>query len=89
MKPELENFDQFKSLLDSQYLWPCPYLFKFIVSRESLTLAQTLCGNALFTLRESSTGKYVSISFSLELESSDAVLAVYQKARQIPGLIAL
>lgn len=80
---------KFRELLDAHHSWPTEYLFKFIVPEALLTKTQLLFQPAEISYRMSSTGKYVSLSFSLKMESSDGVLAVYEKAKQIPGIIAL
>jgi len=69
--------------------WPGPYLFKFIAPRGKIEDLKELFKDEEYTLRASRTGKYLSLSCKKEMESSDAVIAVYTEALKIEGVIAL
>lgn len=81
--------DQFKQALDEHHQWPCPYVFKFIVPSENLSLFQAAFPDETIETRESRTGKYTSITIESIMCSSKEVLMVYEKASEIPGLMAL
>lgn len=85
----LKKFKQHKELLDNEYDWPAEYLFKFIVPREKEQAVRDLFPNHVPEVRPSKQGNYVSLSVSYCAESSDIVLAIYEKAALIEGLIAL
>ncbi|OFZ21622.1 MAG: hypothetical protein A2X94_00350 [Bdellovibrionales bacterium GWB1_55_8] len=91
--PTEQSDQRFKDILDSGHKWPGDYLFKFIVTQQSLSLAsalfQSTSKNCELSFRQSANGKYVSISFTLLMNSGDEVLAIYRRARAIPGVIAL
>lgn len=85
-----ERRERFKALLDSRHKWPCDYLFKFIVKKDVVDQACAVFEGEDIVLRESSGGKYVSLTLSMYLESADEVLDIYARAAdEIPGVIAL
>ncbi len=89
MSKDLEDIQRMKSLLDASYQWPADYMFKFIIPPGKLEELKKIFPVSDVILRESKTGKYISVTVSLRMESSDEVLAVYYQARRIQGLIAL
>jgi putative lipoic acid-binding regulatory protein len=88
MKQEL-NFESFREKLENEYEWPSLYTFKFIVPREQEEAVVELFPKIEVSTKESSGGKYVSITARLMANSSDSIIAVYEKAQYIQGLIAL
>jgi putative lipoic acid-binding regulatory protein len=83
---KLENL---KLLLDTEYTWPASYLFKFIVTQDQVENITSLFTAGEVSVRESSKGKYVSVSIQIEMPSSDEIIHIYEKAATIPGVIAL
>lgn len=84
-----EKFKKQKELLDQQYVFPCDYLFKFIVPIEQEQKVRDLFPNHEPTVRPSNKGNYVSLTITYFADSSDLVLAIYEKASQIEGIISL
>ena len=84
-----EQLKKHKELLESQYEFPCEYLFKFIVPKDKVEQVKSLFPNHQYELRPSKKGNYMSVSIKYEAESSDIILAIYEKAALIEGLIAL
>lgn len=78
-----------KALLDEHHAWPTVYTFKFIVKEACLEQTLNLIPAQVPTLKPSSKGTYVSVTWTVEMPSSEAVLAVYDRARAIDGLLAL
>ena len=87
--------DPFKGLREKleERPWPNLYLFKFIVPSDAKSIAAT---EALFDsnvaqveLRQSKTGKFVSVSAKEMMMDVDSIIARYEKAVQIEGLMAL
>jgi len=87
--------DPFKGLREKleERTWPNLYLFKFIVPADAKSIAAT---EALFDsnvaqveLRQSKTGKFVSVSAKEMMMDVDSIIARYEKAVQIEGLMAL
>ncbi|XXJ19592.1 DUF493 family protein [Desulfovibrio caledoniensis] len=80
---------QFKQALDEHHQWPCPYIYKFIVPAESLDRFQELFASEKLETRQSRTGKYTSVTMTSTMCSADEVMAVYEKAALIPGIMSL
>jgi putative lipoic acid-binding regulatory protein len=81
--------DNFRTKLEQHYSWPSLYMFKFIVPSHKEDELKKLFPNHIFTEKNSTQGKYVSLTMQIMASSSDAVIEVYQKASAVEGLIAL
>ncbi|WP_285904966.1 DUF493 family protein [Pseudodesulfovibrio pelocollis] len=81
--------NHFESILDEHHQWPCPYVFKFIVPTGNLPLLAALFESERLVTRESSGGKYTSVTLESTMCSGSEVMTVYRKASEIPGLVAL
>lgn len=79
----------FKDKLENTHSFPENYIFKFIVKPQHEAKVRSLVNEASVKLKPSSGNKYVSITLSKVMESSDAVIEVYKKAHTIEGIIAL
>ena len=72
--------------------WPNVYLFKFIVPNDNQHLAQVTALfdiNSEISYHHSGTGKYVSLSAKEVMLSAADIIAVYERAALIPGIISL
>lgn len=83
------DFESFREKLEIEYEWPSLYTFKFIVPREQEDAVTELFPKIEVSTKESSGGKYISITARLMANSSEAIISVYQKAAFIEGLISL
>lgn len=83
------NFDSFRERLENEYEWPSLYTFKFIVPRDQEDAVMELFPKVEVSTKESSGGKYISLTARLMANSSDTIISVYEKAQHIEGLIAL
>ena len=85
--------EEIKALLDASYSWPAVYQFKFIIEGDlkKIALVQDLfnTNTSEISMKNSSKGKYVSITAKEVMNSSDEVLKIYAKAKAIEGLISL
>lgn len=79
----------FKEKLDQSHAWPVLYTFKFIVPKGKENEVKNLFLRHPPTERTSQNGNYVSLTVQMMMHSSDAVIAVYQAASTIEGIIAL
>lgn len=86
---EETNFDSFRERLEHEYEWPSLYTFKFIVPRDKEDAVMELFPKVEVSTKESSGGKYISLTARLMANSSDTIISVYEKAQHIEGLIAL
>ncbi|MFN5982808.1 MAG: DUF493 family protein [Fluviicola sp.] len=72
--------------------WPGVYFFKFIVPNnpDSIENTKSLFSKwAEITQHKSKTGKYISISAKQFMESVEAIIDIYNRAQNIPGIISL
>ncbi|MBL7835853.1 MAG: DUF493 family protein [Cyclobacteriaceae bacterium] len=81
--------DNFRIKLEEHYSWPSLYIFKFIVPNGKEEELQNLFPNHTFTKKNSTQGRYTSLTMQIMASSSDSVIEVYQKAAVVEGLIAL
>lgn len=79
----------FLEKLEGTHQFPEKYTFKFIVKPEHQKTVEALVSNAEIKLKPSSGNKYVSITISAHMNSSQEVIDVYKKAHTIEGIIAL
>ena len=86
---EEENRPDFKTLLDNNHEWPCDYLFKFIVFSDLVEELTGLLNTDRVSLRPSKNGRYTSVSVTMKMSSSDEVLFIYEKVRNVKGIISL
>lgn len=79
----------FREKLDRHYAWPSLYMFKFIVPTGKENDVKKLFPLHDTTEKLSKQGNYTSITIQMMMPSSDAVIAIYEQASDIEGLIAL
>jgi uncharacterized protein len=84
---------KFSADLETQYHFPAEYIYKFILPSDAEKLA-TLKEifshkDALFSYRESSSGKYTSITITAMHDSAQEVIDYYLLAVQIEGIKSL
>lgn len=81
-----------KDSLDKVHEWPSVYMFKFILEPDETRLAQVL---ALFPpeseviRRYSAGGKYLAITVKEVMINADDVIARYERAAGIQGVMTL
>ncbi len=86
-----KQFEKLHEQLKEQ-TWPRVYFFKFIAPSDSRTIAlitQLFNNEDNIVMRPSRKGNYTSISVKEEVNSAEAVIALYEKAAQIKGVISL
>lgn len=90
--PEPQNFDALRDRLVKEHTWPTVYMFKFIAPAENRIFArlfELFPPHAEFQQRNSSSGKYVSVTVKEVMLSSDEVVDIYRKASAIEGVMVL
>ncbi|MFY0591579.1 DUF493 domain-containing protein [Roseivirga sp.] len=80
---------EFKKKLDDIHAFPTVYMFKFIVTEDKTGEVDKLFPNTSLNYKPSSKGKYVSVTASVTMPSSDRVIEIYKEAKKIEGIIAL
>ncbi|HEU5291626.1 MAG TPA: DUF493 family protein [Cyclobacteriaceae bacterium] len=84
-----EWINNFRIKLDEHYSWPALYIFKFIVPAGKESELKNLFPLHTSSDKQSTQGKYVSVTYKMMMPSSESVIEVYEKAAAIEGLIAL
>jgi hypothetical protein len=86
----MDFFQQFKARLDRNHRWPCTYMFKFIVpEHNSESLLNIFEKRDVVTTKKSRNGRYISVTAKCKVNSSEEVIAVYEAASQIKGILSL
>ena len=87
-----ENIEKFRELLADQKEWPMLYFFKFIVQNNAEKLNQVkelLADPSTITSKTSRDIKFIGLSCKQWMPDPDSIIAIYQKASEVDGLIAL
>lgn len=77
-----------RSALDQTVEWPSVYTFKFIVPRAQLNHLLALFDGHRFQQRESSGGRFIGVTFDAMMTSTEDVIAIYQRASIVDGVMA-
>jgi len=87
-----ENTDKFRELLAGQQEWPMLYFFKFIVQNNTEKLNQVkelFADPATITYKTSRDIKFIGLSCKQWMPDPESIIAIYSKASEVDGLIAL
>lgn len=87
-----EQFNNLRKELAKDENWPQVYMFKFIITAENKKMALVeakFSDEAIIQQKESSGGKYMSITVKEVMLDADAVIAKYIEVSKIGGVIAL
>ncbi|MDX1272112.1 DUF493 family protein [Bizionia paragorgiae] len=93
-----QNQDEFyaklKEQLEDTSSWPSEYLYKFIVKTSNQKIAEVEAifdnSGAVIKTKESSNGKYTSLSINLIMESPEHVIAKYlEVTEKVDDIISL
>ena len=92
-KKTTEFYARLKEELDNANVWPAKYLFKFIVPSENekiKTVENAFNGmGAVIDTRQSTGGKFTSISVDVQMPSADSIIKKYQEVSIVEGIISL
>ena len=85
------TFDReaFKEKLESAGQFPMLYMFKFIVPKGREIEVEALFPKNEIGLKPSSGGKYVSTTIKAMMDSPEQIIAIYERASLIEGVISL
>ena len=81
--------EQFKKKLEANHNFPCSYMFKFIVPISKKEALLNLLPKVAIKIKKSTSNKFVSITLSMDIESSDKIINIYNQVYQVEGLIAM
>jgi hypothetical protein len=87
----MEKFESLKEALLNNHTFPTDYMFKFVVPNTPAKEAEliTLFAGSEIKKRLSKSGKYLSVTAVVNVQSADEVILFYQKASTIEGVISL
>ena len=83
------DIQQFKEKLEANHDFPCSYMFKFIVPISNKDALLDVLPKVAVKIKRSTSNKFISITLSVEIESSDKVIDIYKQVYQIEGIIAI
>jgi putative lipoic acid-binding regulatory protein len=87
------TFDELrKKLEESITSFPYIYMFKFIIKSDNKTMAlvEVIFDNDADIIQKQSTkGNYISITVKQVVMSVDEIIAIYEKAAEIEGVMSL
>ena len=87
-----EQYDKLRELLNKENNWPMVYMFKFIIPADNQKIAlieSKFSDEAVISHKESSNGKYFSITVKEVMLNADTIIDKYKEMRDIDGLITL
>jgi putative lipoic acid-binding regulatory protein len=88
-----EFYIRLKDELTNTSIWPTEYLYKFIVpsDKEKVMTVEEAFNNmgAVIKSQKSKTGKYTSVSISVQMKDPDHVIEKYKEMSSIEGIISL
>ena len=84
-----DSLESFRSSLNANYEWPCMFPFKFIVPKDQCDALLDLFADDPVRANPSSSGRFTAYTIEMHVHSCDEVIAIYQRAAQVPGVISL
>jgi putative lipoic acid-binding regulatory protein len=85
-----QDEDKFRELLDAEYSWPARYTFKFVVPTGKIDeVKQLFSDDAEISVKESSGGKYGSVTILMNVSEANQIIDIYNRASTIEGIISL
>ena len=87
-----DNIEKFRELLSKNTDWPMIYYFKFIISnsQEKLDQVRSLFADpSAITYNTSKDIRFISLSCKQLMPDAESIIAIYEKASLVDGLIAL
>jgi len=87
-----EFYKNLKLKLEETTKFPTDYLYKFIVptdGNQSQEVKNIFNKGAVISTKKSRNGKYTSVSINIKVKDADEVIAYYQQAEKIEGIISL
>jgi putative lipoic acid-binding regulatory protein len=87
-----DKYDALYGQLSKDLSWPAVYMFKFIIPADNhkIALVQSkFSDEAIISQKESSNGKYISITVREVMLSPESIIEKYHEMETIEGLMAL
>jgi putative lipoic acid-binding regulatory protein len=86
-----QEYDNLRSKLNKNGNWPLLYMFKFIIPADNQKLAlvrSKFSDQSVITQKESSNGKYISITVREVMLDADSIIEKYKEMGDIEGLMS-
>lgn len=88
-----EFYKKLRKQLEEVHTWPTTYLFKFIIPAdlEKFAEIERVFDNtdAQISTRDSSKGKYTSVTVKVPMKDPDDVIKRYKEVSKIEGIVSL
>ncbi len=87
-----EQFEKLRVQLLLEKEWPTIYMFKFIIPADNRKIAlveSKFSDEAVITQKESSNGKYISITIKEVMLDANSIISKYKEMEGIEGLLSL
>lgn len=87
-----DQYNKLRELLNQGASWPMVYMFKFIIPADNHKIAlieSKFSDEAVIAHKESSNGKYFSITVKEVMLDSEAIIAKYKDVSSIEGVMIL
>ncbi len=93
MQNQEEFYIKLKGSLEETMTFPSEYMYKFIVPNQEIKIDQIKevfnFAGAVITTKLSKTGKYISLTVLVKVDSSAMIIAKYKEVSQVEGVISL
>lgn len=86
-----DKYENLRKELNKNEVWPIVYMFKFIIPADNKKIAlvrSKFTDQSLVTQKESSNGKYISITAKEVMLNADSIIDKYTEMEEIEGLMA-
>ncbi len=86
-----DKYSKLRETLMKEGNWPKLYMFKFIIpatNREIALVESKFSDESVITQKQSSNGKYISITVKEVMLDADSIIAKYKEMEGIEGLMA-
>lgn len=84
-----DRWEALRSKLNCAHRWPSSYTLKCIIRPQHLQEVRVILQGHHLTLRDSSGGKYQSVTTTFTASSAEEVITLYQRLSHIEEIILL
>jgi putative lipoic acid-binding regulatory protein len=84
-----DRWEALRAKLDGAHRWPCPYTLKCIIVPARLEEVRAVLEGHELALRDSSGGKYQSVTTTFTARDAGHVIGIYRRLSVIEGIILL
>lgn len=85
----MTDYANFIEKLEQSHDFPTDYTFKFIVPTPNLPDLEKAIGSGGLTLKPSRNGNYISVTLTMMCQDPGEVVAYYERAASVDGIISL